>query len=257
MNHPITNYLPYDLIVFDWDGTLLDSVASIVACMRRAADDVGITSVSDEAVRGTIGLGLADAAALLGRDEPPENVEAVLAAYRKHWFATYRDQPRAFAGAAEVLEELGRAGYLLAIATGKSRRGLDHDLKATGLGSYFQATRTVDEACSKPHPQMLLDLLDELGVRAGRALMVGDTTHDLRMAAGAGTDAVAVTCGSHRTRDLEELCPAGCLADVTALRPWLEERRRAGRPGTARMSTARAGTATMGTPEMDTERNGG
>lgn len=240
------NDLPYDLIVFDWDGTLLDSVGSIVACMRRAADELGITSVSDEAVRGTIGLGLADAAAQLGFDASSESAEALLAAYRKHWFATYREQPRAFAGAAEALAELGRAGYLLAIATGKSRRGLDHDLESTGLGGYFQATRTVDEAFSKPHPQMLLDLLDELGVRAERALMVGDTTHDLRMAAGAGTDAVAVTCGSHPARELEELAPQGCLADVTGLVRWLEQRRGDG-PLTKKNDTQRPST----------ERNGG
>jgi len=119
------------------------------------------------------------------------------------------------------LEALSDEGYLLAVATGKSRRGLQHSLEQTALAGTFHATRTVDEACSKPHPQMLLDILDELGVSAGEAVMIGDTTYDLQMAQSAGTAAVAVCSGSHCRDELEQLAPLACLDRVSELREWL------------------------------------
>jgi phosphoglycolate phosphatase len=135
--------------------------------------------------------------------------------------ATYRDRPLLFPGVRSMLGELARSGYLLAVATGKSRRGLEHALDQTGLRGHFQATRTADEALSKPHPQMLLDLLDQLGVRPRAALMVGDSIYDLRMAAQAGAHAVAVLTGAHGREELAAEAPRVLLDRVADLPEWL------------------------------------
>ena len=141
--------------------------------------------------------------------------------HRRGWFGTYIHQPRLFPGTREVLRELGDGDYLLAVATAKSRRGLNEDLAKTGLIETFQATRTVDEAHSKPHPQMILDILDELGVAPGDSLMVGDTTHDMRMAHNAGSGAAAVLTGSQDRRELSQASPLGYFEDLRQLPEWL------------------------------------
>lgn len=214
----------YQLLVFDWDGTLMDSVAAIVACMKRASGELGLEPLCEETVRRTIGLGLEDTKAALGIAGEEELWRQVVERYRHHWFNTYRHRGMLFSGAVDTLEALDRQGYLLAVATGKSRRGLDRDLEATGLTSLFHATRTADESFSKPHPGMLLELFEELGVDGREALMVGDTTFDLEMAGNAGSRAVAVLSGSHRREELERLSPLACLADVTELTEWLGRR---------------------------------
>jgi phosphoglycolate phosphatase len=211
----------FRLLVFDWDGTLMDSIGSIVACTRAALDDLGLPPAPDEMIRGTIGLGLRETLEVLCPGGGDEMYGRVLECYRKHWLATYRDLPVMFEGVREMLEALAEDGYLLAVATGKSRRGLDHVLHETGLAPLFHTTRTVDEAFSKPHPQMLLDILDELGVPARSALMIGDTTYDLEMARNAGTAAVGVCSGGHCREELEQLGPIACLEGVAELREWL------------------------------------
>jgi phosphoglycolate phosphatase len=211
----------FRLLVFDWDGTLMDSIGSIVACTRAALDDLGLPPAPDERIRGTIGLGLRETLEVLCPAGGDEMYGRVLECYRKHWLATYRDLPVMFEGVREMLEALAEDGYLLAIATGKSRRGLDHILAATDLDGIFHTTRTVDEAFSKPHPQMLLDILHELGVPARSALMIGDTTYDLEMAKNAGTPSVGVCTGSHCREELERLGPLACLEGVVELREWL------------------------------------
>jgi phosphoglycolate phosphatase len=213
----------YRLIVFDWDGTLMDSIATIVACATEAASDVGHRDEGTSArSRQAIGLGLDDTA----RHILPGSSEEVRAAwverYRHHWFATYREKPICFDGVGSLLEELEKAGYWLAVATGKSRKGLDRDLEVTGHGKFFLSTRTVNEAASKPDPQMLLDILDELGVGRSEALMVGDTTYDLEMAKNAGVAAVAVLTGSHDRETLLACRPVACLEAATELPGWLE-----------------------------------
>lgn len=211
----------FRLLVFDWDGTLMDSIGSIVACTRATLEELGLPGLPDEKIRGTIGLGLRETVDVLWPGGGEEVFTQVLECYRKHWLATWRDLPLLFEGVPEMLQELAADGYLLAVATGKSRRGLDHVLEQTGLAGVFHATRTVDEAFSKPHPQMLLDILDELGVPARDAVMIGDTTYDLEMARNAGTASVGVCTGSHCREELERLGPVACLEGVVGLREWL------------------------------------
>jgi phosphoglycolate phosphatase len=208
-------------LVFDWDGTLMDSVAAIVACMQQAAADLDLPPLAEERIRRTLGLGLKDCMVALGLADEEALWERLAERYRHHWFAGYRERPLLFPGAEQALLRLAAEGYLLAVATGKSRRGLDRDLESTGLAALFHATRTADEARSKPHPQMLLDLMGELGAPPGATLMVGDTTFDLEMAAAAGAAAVAVESGGHAREELLRLAPLACLATVVELPPWL------------------------------------
>jgi len=211
----------FDLLVFDWDGTLMDSVASIVACMQRAAGDLDLPQLSEERVRRTLGLGLRDCMVALGLEDAEPLWDQLVERYRHHWFSSFRELPVLFPGAEAALRGLAARGYLLAVATGKSRRGLDRDLESAGLEGFFHATRTVDEARSKPHPQMLLDLMEELGASPRATLMVGDTTYDLEMASSAGAAAVAVASGGHPTEDLLRCNPLACLGTVADLPPWL------------------------------------
>jgi phosphoglycolate phosphatase len=213
---------PYRLLVFDWDGTIIDSIGSIVCCMQATVAELGLPEIAAATIRGTIGLGLQDTLEILmpGAEEPIQR--RVLECYRRHWLGGWADRHSLIGGAQEVLRSLGRAGYQLAIATGKSRRGFERDVTRFGIGDLFLATRTVDEAPSKPSPDMVLDLLAELGVDAGEALMVGDTPHDLRMAANAGVAAVGVCSGSAGEAELRRLEPAAVLPDVTHLPDWLK-----------------------------------
>lgn len=212
---------PFDLLVFDWDGTLLDSVGSIVACTRAALGELALPVPPERAIRGAIGLGIDETIEVLSPGCDPERAERIRTVYSRHWVETYRGRPLLFAGVPDLLARFEAQGYLLAVATGKSRRGLDHDLAATGLGPRFHAIRTADDAPSKPHPGMLLDLLDELGARPSRALMVGDSVWDLEMAAAAGTPAVAVCSGGSPRCDLEAREPVACLTGVADLAVWL------------------------------------
>jgi phosphoglycolate phosphatase len=215
----------FRLLVFDWDGTLMDSIGSIVACTRTVMDELGLGGVSDDTIRNTIGLGLRETVDVLCPGGDDTVFTSILECYRRHWVATWRDRPVLFEGVRESLEALAEDGYLLAVATGKTRRGLEHALAQTGLGGLFHGTRTVDEAFSKPHPQMLLDILEELGVRPQAAVMIGDTTYDLEMARNAGTAAVGVCSGSHCREELQGLKPLACLERVIEVRDWLAELR--------------------------------
>jgi phosphoglycolate phosphatase len=214
----------FELLVFDWDGTLMDSIASIVGCMQRAADDLAVGPVSEARVRRTIGLGLRESMGALGFDAQPDLWDRLVERYRHHWLSDFRHQVVLFPHVPAILETLARRGHRLAIATGKSRRGLARDLDMTGIAGLFDASRTADETLSKPHPQMLLEILDELGVAAGAALVIGDTTFDLEMAAAAGVASVGVTCGSHAPDELVAARPLACLASVAELPAWLEAR---------------------------------
>jgi phosphoglycolate phosphatase len=210
----------YDLIVFDWDGTLMNSTAVIAGSIQAACRDLGLAVPGDEAARHVIGLGLEQALRHAVPDAPESMYGPLVERYRHHFLAQDRTIPL-FEGARETLAELHEAGYWLAVATGKSRAGLDRVLDATGLEKYFHATRTADRTFSKPHPAMLLELLDEFAVSAGRALMIGDTTHDMQMAQNAGVDAVAVEYGAHPPEQLRELKPLAQVKDFAELRAWL------------------------------------
>lgn len=215
---------PFRLLVFDWDGTLMDSIGTIVACTQATIRELELGELPEQTIRGTIGLGLRETIDILSPGCGEEMYGQILECYRKHWHATYRDMPLLFSGVGEMLRGLADEGYLLAVATGKSRRGLDYALDQTGLGTLFHATRTADEAFSKPHPQMLLDILDELGVEPREAVMIGDTTYDLEMARSARTPSVGVCSGGHFREELERLGPLACLDDVVELAPWLAKR---------------------------------
>lgn len=211
----------YDLIVFDWDGTVMDSTAVIAGSIQAACRDLGLAVPGDEAARHVIGLGLQQALRHAVPDAPESMYEPLVERYRHHFLAQDRAIPL-FEGARETLAELHEAGYRLAVATGKSRLGLDRALEATGMKRYFHATRTADTTFSKPHPAMLLELLDELAVSAERALMIGDTTHDMQMAQNAKVDAVAVGHGAHPPEQLRESDPLALVKDFAELRAWLK-----------------------------------
>ncbi len=211
----------FDLIVFDWDGTLADSTAPIVYAMKESCRDLGLPVPDDVAARHVIGLGFADAMKTVAPALPESRFAELGSRYRHHYLAREADIPL-FAGARELLAELDAAGYLLAIATGKSRSGLMRMLENFGLERAFHATRCADEGLPKPHPQMLLYLMDRLGVKPKATLMIGDTTHDLDLARNAGAHAIAVTYGAHPPAELERASPLASVHSVRELREWLE-----------------------------------
>lgn len=210
----------FELIVFDWDGTLMDSAGMIVACVQAAARDLGLVPPSDERARHIIGLGLHDALHHALPDLPEGRYGELAERYRQHYLSQ-DDQLRLFDGAAELVQTLSRRGHLLAVATGKSRRGLDRAMAGSGLESYFLATRCADECHSKPHPQMLEELMAELGAAAETTLMIGDTTHDVLMARNAGVPAVAVAYGAHPVPDLAAALPVHLAHTMEDLAAWL------------------------------------
>ncbi|MCI4440059.1 HAD-IA family hydrolase [Tibeticola sp.] len=213
----------FDLIVFDWDGTLFDSTALIVRCIRQAVEDVGGTVPDEAAASWVIGLGLAEAMRRAAPDVAQERLPDLVARYRHHYFAA-QHEIALFDGVRALVEELQRAGRTLAVATGKSRRGLDEALNHSGLRPYFSATRTAEETAGKPHPQMLFELMEELGSDPDRTLMIGDTTHDLEMARNAGCPAVGVAYGAHDPALLQPLQPLYVAPTVPDLQRWLRER---------------------------------
>ncbi|MGH8679180.1 MAG: HAD-IA family hydrolase, partial [Burkholderiales bacterium] len=211
----------FDLLVFDWDGTLVDSAAHIVASIQKACRDLELPVPSDAAARQVIGLGLHDALAqvLPGIDE--SRYGDVAERYRIHFLAGDAAlQP--YPQVQEGIMKLQVNGYLLAVATGKSRRGLDRALQSFEFGTRFAATRCADEGFPKPHPDMLEWLAAALGVRRERTLMIGDTTHDLQMAANARVSAVAVSYGAHSRALLEAHSPLACADSFGELLAWLD-----------------------------------
>jgi len=209
----------YRLVVFDWDGTLIDSAATIVECIQAAARDLGIGVPPDERARHVIGLGLHDSLRHAVPDLLPERYLEFAERYRQH-FRARQDRMPLFAGVAELLGELC-GEKTLAIATGKSRRGLDYALDSGNLRHFFAASRCADETHPKPHPAMLLELMEELGRKPDETVMVGDTSHDMEMARAAGVDALAVSYGAHPHASLVACRPKGCVSTVEELRAWL------------------------------------
>lgn len=210
----------FDLLVFDWDGTLLDSAGAIVAAIQAACRDLELPEPSDERARHVIGLGLGEALRHAVPELPEQRYPQMVDRYRHHYLS--RDHElRLFDGAAELVAELAGAGFTLAVATGKSRVGLDRALRASGLGAYFQASRCADECFSKPHPQMLEELMQEFAVAPERTLMIGDTTHDLQMALNAGVASLGVAYGAHPAAALDALAPLARLQKVEELAAWL------------------------------------
>ena len=210
----------FDLIVFDWDGTLMDSTSTIVHSIQGACRDLGLVEPSDDAARHIIGLGLNEAIAYLLPQLPETEYPRLIERYRYYYLGKDHEIPL-FAGADGVVRDLHAAGFLLGVATGKSRRGLDSVLDHTGLRPYFHATRCADECFSKPHPEMLEQLMIELGMARDRTLMIGDTSHDLLMAKNAGVASLAVSYGAHARADLLAHAPLECVGNIQEMETWL------------------------------------
>mgnify|MGYP002624233690 CR=1 FL=1 len=210
----------FDLIVFDWDGTLFDSTALIVRCIQGACRDLGIEVPSDERAAYVIGLGLRDALAHAAPGLPEDRYPELGQRYRHHYFARQHELVL-FPGTLEMLQGLKSRAHRLAVATGKSRAGLDEALAGTALKPLFDATRTADETRSKPHPLMLQQLMSELGADPGRTLMIGDTTHDLQLAANAGTPSLGVSYGAHEPEAFHAFDPLAVVHSTRELHDWL------------------------------------
>jgi phosphoglycolate phosphatase len=210
----------YDLIVFDWDGTLMDSTAVIAGSIQAACRDLALPIPDDETARHVIGLGLEQALSYAVPTLTDAQRPELVARYRHHFLSQDQQIPL-FDDAHEMILDLHAAGYQLAVATGKSRVGLERVLESSKLRPYFHATRTADQTFSKPHPAMLLEIMEELGVAADRTLMIGDTSHDILMAQNAGVDVVAISHGAHPAAALQALNPVILVDDLTAFRTWL------------------------------------
>jgi len=210
----------FDLIAFDWDGTLFDSTAIITRSIQLAVGDVGGTVPSDQEASYVIGLGLMQALAHAAPDVPQDKYPALGERYKFHYMR-HQNDISLFNGVLAMLADLRGQGHLLAVATGKSRKGLDEVLHAVELKDVFHASRTADETAGKPHPRMLHELMAELGVPAERALMVGDTTHDLQLALNAGCASVGVSYGAHEPAAFESLKPRFIAHSVADLHEWL------------------------------------
>jgi phosphoglycolate phosphatase len=210
----------FDLIAFDWDGTLMDSTAVITTSIQNACADLGLPVPPRERASHVIGLGLVDALTYAVPELPAAMIPAMVERYRHHYLSRDSDLVL-FPGVREMIVALKEAGYFVAVATGKTRVGLDRALDACGLRPLFDATRCADESRSKPDPRMLHDLGDALGVRINRTLMIGDTTHDLLMATNAGAASLAVSYGAHPERSLEGHGALAIVGSTAQLDAWL------------------------------------
>ncbi len=216
----MTRNLNFDLIAFDWDGTLFDSTALIASCIQAACADVGARVPTEQQASYVIGMGLTEALQHAAPDLPRERYRELGDRYRHHYFARQHEIVF-FDGTLAMLQDLRARGHRLAVATGKSRRGLDDALGTSALRGLFDATRTADETASKPDPRMLLELMDELNTSPERTVMIGDTTHDLLLARNAGTARIGVSYGAHDHASFAELEPVHVAHSVTELHDWL------------------------------------
>lgn len=213
--------MKFRLLVFDWDGTLADSAMIIVDAIQAACRDMSIPEPTEAMARYVIGLGMREAISHVAPDLPESEHAQFSERYRAHYFAGDAEIPL-FAGIAELLDSLAERGHLLAVATGKSRMGLDRALQRSRLTHRFDATRCGDEGFPKPHPDMLLALMERLDTRPDETLMIGDTVHDLELAKNARTQAVGVSYGAHALAELRALQPLGVMDSVAELRVWLD-----------------------------------
>ena len=212
---------PYSLLVFDWDGTLIDSIEQITTSLQAASNIICNEEVTEEAARGVIGLGLQEAIKRLHPEKEQGLIEKMADAYRHHYLHENKVPSHLFEGVTDMLDELKSTGFTLAIATGKSRGGLDHSITEHDVAHYFSTTRCAGEYLSKPHPEMLLGIVNDTQTIAEQTLMIGDSEHDLMMANNAGIDSIAVTHGAHSADKLMAHKPLLCLDRVTDLPKFL------------------------------------
>lgn len=211
----------FDLLIFDWDGTLMDSAGVIVDSIQRACEDIGHPVPSERASRQIIGLGLVQALQTLLPDLPEDDYPKLVERYRHYYLGRDAHIPL-FEGVASGIRQLHAKGFTLAVATGKSHLGLSRALEASGLGPWFAATRCADQTHSKPHPAMVLELIDELVADPGRTLVIGDTSHDLLMASNAGVASLGVTYGAHEAGDLQPHAPLALMNSFAEVHAWLD-----------------------------------
>lgn len=207
-----------ELVIFDWDGTLIDSQANIVRCFEMVIEELELPARNHSEISNIIGLGMREALKMLFPDQQVDIYEKMVDRYRYHFFAGNPSEP--FVGAEQVLSALADNGYILAVATGKGRNGLNKALNHTGFGQYFHVTRCADETRSKPHPLMLEEILDETGMEPDQALMVGDTEYDLEMAKNAGMASIGVSYGVHDSDRLLKHEPITVINEIAALLDW-------------------------------------
>lgn len=217
---PLLRPRRFDLVVFDWDGTLFDSTALIVQSIQAAARDLGLPVPDDTKAAWVIGLSLRSAMEKAVPGLTPDRYALMAERYRHHYLAR-QDALTLFPGVLDMLHALKARNHWLAVATGKSRAGLDEALQSVALRGVFDATRTADETRSKPDPQMLNELMREFGADPRRTLMIGDTTHDLQLASNAGTPSIAVSYGAHHPSSFDTYGPLFTAASVAELAQWL------------------------------------
>lgn len=211
----------FELIVFDWDGTLMDSEARIVSCMQHAITDLSLPMRTKAELKNIIGLGLKEALMALYPEGDDAIYNALVVQYREHFLYT-NDTPSAlFEGVTELLSSLSDRGHYLAVATGKGRQGLDQAMSGTGVDEFFHVTRCADESRSKPHPQMMEEIMSYLGVEPINTLMIGDTEYDLKMAHNARANSLAVSYGVHEKDRLLACHPLHCVDNIQELHHWL------------------------------------
>lgn len=213
----------FQLLVFDWDGTLSDSASGIITAMQMAIRDLRLAARDDDDIRELIGLGLEESIFHLYPELESEYRKELSSLYRSHYLKLTEKAAPLFPAVRETIAGLHDAGYLMAVATGKSRKGLDRSLRENDMGIYFHASRTADEAYSKPHPQMIMDIMFELDVLPEQTLMVGDSEYDLQMARNANVQSLAVSYGVHTPERLLESDPLACLDCLAQLPRWLEQ----------------------------------
>jgi len=214
--------LPYKLLIFDWDGTIMDSVARIVDCLRISSKQVlGDENRTDHELKDVIGLGLREAIQQLHPLATEQQIQDMSNAYRYQYMEVNKTSSVLFDGAESVLDTLEKQGYWLAVATGKGRQGLDQVLDITGLGPRFHSTRCASETFSKPHPLMLEEILQQLGLNPEDALMIGDTEYDMEMARNANMDCLGVSYGVHSSERLQKHQPIGCIDHINQLEAFL------------------------------------
>jgi phosphoglycolate phosphatase len=215
--------MQFKLLIFDWDGTLVDSQAHIVGSFQNAINDVNLPERSAAEITHIVGLSLEIAIATLFPDASPQQHSLLAQRYRQNFFNAQAKASPLFPGVVDSLYAFRKAGYYLAVATGKSRQGLNRALAETELITVFHSTRTADETCSKPNPQMLHELMDELAVLPSETLMIGDTDYDLQMAQNAGVASVAVTYGMHDKSRLLPCKPLICIDSFSDIQTWLSQ----------------------------------
>lgn len=217
--------MKYELLIFDWDGTLADSAGQIVSAMQAAIDGLGLPPRSDESIRELIGLGLDDALTRLYPELEQKGLRALLDSYRARWLSEGAGEARLFAGAFAAVTTLHAQGYRIAIATGKSRRGLDRSLRHHAeLAEMVVNSRCADETASKPDPLMLRELLADERIASGQALMIGDTEYDMAMARAIAMPGLGVACGVHDPGRLQRVGAAAVIGSVADLPNWIQGR---------------------------------